>query len=99
MEASKGELRRSGGTVAFGEEFGDLRLRHRLGEQITLPLVATVGLGAGELLLGLDALDDGGDAEAAGEAHHGADNGLAVLAHQHVADEGAVDLDLVELEV
>ena len=59
----------------------------------------SLGLGDLELLLGLDAFDDGGDAEAARQPHHGADDGLAVLAHQHVADERAVDLDLVEREV
>ena len=65
MPDERPRLGRGGNAIAFGEEFGDLALRHGLGEQIALPLVAAFGLGARELLLGLDALDDGGDAEAA----------------------------------
>src|SRR4051812_13607749 len=106
MEASKGTalrqcppLRRGGDALAFGEELGDLALGHRLGEQEALALVAAFELGGVELLLGLDALDDGGDAKAAGEPDHRADDSLAILAHQHLADEGAVDLDLVEREI
>src|SRR5260221_10657021 len=90
---------RCGGTFAFGEEGGNLALRHRLAEEVALAQIAAVGLRRLKLLLGLDTLDGGGDAEAPRQADHGLHDGPAILAHQHIADERAVDFDLVEREV
>src|SRR5712671_729123 len=82
----------------FGEEFGNLALRHRLAEQEALGLVTAFRFRHFELLFGLDALDYGGDPQAGGEARHRADDGAGIVALRHVAHELAVDLDLVERE-
>ena len=67
-------------------------------EQIALRLHAALGAQDLELLLGLDAFGGGDHAEARAEAHHGADDGDAIVLLAQFADEGAVDLDLVEGE-
>src|ERR1700688_4992313 len=72
--------------------------RLRPAEQIALHLDAAFGAQNLELLLGLDALGRGGNAQTRAEPRHGADDGDAIVFLAELADERAVDLDLVERE-
>src|SRR5580704_6601772 len=78
-----------------GRDFLD---RLRPAEQIALHLHAALGAQDFELLLGLDAFGRGDHAEARAEPRHRADDGDAIVFLAKLADERAVDLDLVERE-
>src|SRR5690606_37755526 len=70
-------------------------LRHRqwATEQIALGFVATQSPERGQLDRGLDALGEGGEAEAAGYADHRLDDGAVVVVEG--GDEGLIDLESV----
>ena len=65
---------------------------------VSLGLVAVVGAQKIELLLGLHALGRGAHAQGLGHADDGADDGPVVGVVAQVADEGLVDLELVDLK-
>src|SRR5262245_45722667 len=78
------------------EQLGDRRCRLRRAEQKSLYLVVALGPKLIQLLPGLDTFRSGGDAEALRKSRNGPDNCDAVSAIRQIADEGAIDLDLVE---
>src|SRR4029450_6693147 len=67
-------------------------------DQIALNLVAALGAQGFELLGGLDPFRHHRHAEAVAESDHRADDRLRLRIADHVVDEAAVDLDLVEGE-
>jgi FtsH-binding integral membrane protein len=73
--------------------------RHRPVEPEALPAVAAGRSHQLELLVGLDPLGDDIDAEAVGERHDGAHDGLGGAVLAEARDERSVDLDRVEGEL
>ena len=76
----------------------DFRGWHRFAEEESLHLHAAFGAQDFKLFLGLDPFAGGDHAQAGTEPHDGADNCHAVVVFAEFADEGTVDLDLVEGE-
>jgi len=77
----------------------DLLARQRPAEMEALPLVAAQVLQQVRLRLLLDALGHDAKPEAVGEAHDRLHDGGVAPAAGEVADEGAVDLDAVQVEL
>src|SRR5262245_47330795 len=98
-KASTGSLRCLRRILAEArQQLGDRRCRLRRAEQKALNLVVALGTKLIELLAGLDTFRSGGDAEALREPRNRPDNRNTVGAVRQIADEGAIDLDLVERE-
>src|SRR5580704_10872131 len=95
---ARGRLRGADARPQLAQHGGDFLERLRPAEQIALHLDAAFGAQDLELLLGLDALGGGDHAETRAEPRHRADDGDAIVFLAELADEGAVDLDLVERE-
>src|SRR5439155_5353316 len=80
------------------QQADDLGVGARLAEQEALAFVAAFGPEAAQLGFGLDALGGDDDAEAFAEADDGTDDRLRLAVGAEIADEGLIDLDLVEGE-
>src|SRR5215467_1889797 len=78
------------------QQFVDFGSRLRRTEEIALRLRASFLPQAGELLPGLDTFGGRRHSEARAHCRDGTDDGQAIIAAGHVADEGTIDLDLVE---
>ena len=90
--ANSSQPRRRGRTA---DHLGVYVYRMRSSDQIALNRVARFGGEEGELFLGLGALGEHGKFEAAGESQHRAHDRGRMRVARDVADEIAVDLDLV----
>src|SRR3984893_3543914 len=91
-------LRGADARTQLAQHGGDFLERLRPAEQIAPHLDAAFGAQDLELLLGLDALGRGDPPETRAEPRHRADDRDAIVFLAELADEGAVDLDLVERE-